>query len=327
MYSYSLTQWVLFFFIYCFFGWIWECFYVSATHAWKDKKWRFINRGFLHGPLIPIYGSAAITILLATIRLREDALAVYVLGALTATLFELVTGTAMERLFEVKYWDYSNLPLNYHGHICFFVSLFWGFFSVLLVQVIHVPVERFLMGLPVFLCEIAAFALMAAFAYDISQSVNEALDLREVLRALSEHNETVRRLESRVNARIAFSPIPDIEDLRGLKLGAKEALNFNIEKLRRSNEDRINRIKDRLQLPEFETLPDRQELLDRLEMHRKNLTRRSNRQYLRAVSQLKRNPNVRTLKYQESLELLNGLLKKYEETTVPEEEEHGNTGT
>lgn len=243
MYSYSLTQWVLFFFTYCFFGWIWECFYVSVTHAWKDKKWKFINRGFLHGPLIPIYGFASITILLATIRLREDTLAVYVLGALTATLFELVTGTAMERMFEVKYWDYSNLPLNFHGHICFFVSLFWGFFSVLLVQVIHVPIERLLLKLPEFACEVVAFLLTAVFAYDASQSVNEALDLREVLRTLSEHNEKVRRLESRVNARLAFSPLPD-------------------------------------------------------------------RQYLRALRQLKRNPGARAAKYEETLEQLKELLKK-----------------
>ena len=61
MYNYSLTQWILFFFWYCFLGWIWECLFVSAQRAWKNKKWEFVNRGFLHGPIIPIYGFAAIT--------------------------------------------------------------------------------------------------------------------------------------------------------------------------------------------------------------------------------------------------------------------------
>ena len=90
-YSYSLTQWILFFFWYCFLGWIWECLFVSVKRAWKNKKWEFVNRGFLRGPVIPIYGFAAITILLATIQVRENTIAIYVLGALTATLFELVT--------------------------------------------------------------------------------------------------------------------------------------------------------------------------------------------------------------------------------------------
>ena len=310
MYGYTLTQWVLFFFWYCFLGWIWECSYVSVNQAWKKKTWKFINRGFLHGPLIPIYGFGAIVILLATIRLRTNTFAVYVVGALTATLFELVTGTVMERLFKVKYWDYSDLPLNYHGHICLFVSLFWGCFSVLLVQVIHVPAEEFLMKIPSFPSEIAAFSLMAGFAIDAAQSFNEAMDLRDVLESLSENNETVKRLERRFDALVAFTPVPDIDELRELKLTAKESIIYNVEKLRWKNEERLNRIKEYIQLPEVSDLPDRAELLEKLELHRKRVMEKSNKQFLRAVNQLKRNPGVKSEKYQETLELLKELLKK-----------------
>lgn len=310
MYGYSLTQWVLFFFGYCFLGWIWECFYVSVNRAWKNKKWEFVNRGFLHGPLIPIYGFASIVILLATIRLRENTIAVYVLGALTATLFELVTGIVMERLFKVKYWDYSDLPFNYHGHICLFVSMFWGFFSVLLVRVIHVPIETCLLKAPVFLCEIAAFLLTALFAYDVSQSFNEAVDLREVLESLSENNETIKRLERRFDAVVAFTPIPDVDDLRDMKLSVKETITYNVEKLHRKNEQRLNRIKEYIQLPEFEELAERKELLEKLEQYKKRMMEKSNKQYLRAVNQLKRNPSAKSEKYQETLDLLKELLKK-----------------
>lgn len=213
MYSYTLTQWVLFFFWYCFLGWIWECFFVSFTTACRTKKWKFINRGFLHGPAIPIYGFTAVFILLATIRVREHTIAIYIFGALAATMMELVTGTVMEKLFHVKYWDYSNLPLNYKGHICFFVSLFWGFFSVLLVQVIHVPAERVLLQAPYLACEIAAFALMAVFAYDTAESFNEAMDLKELLETLSDAREQrVHRLGNRLDAVVAFTPVPDIQE-------------------------------------------------------------------------------------------------------------------
>ena len=312
MYSYSLTHWILFFFFYCFLGWIWECFYVSATRAWKNKKWEFVNRGFLHGPLIPIYGFAAIVILLTTIRLRENTAAVYIIGACTATLFELVTGTVMERLFKVKYWDYSELPLNYKGHICLFVSLFWGAFAVLLVQGIHVPVETLLLQAPSFVCEIVAFSFIAIFAYDVTVSFNEAMDLREVLESLSENNETVKRLERRFDAIVAFTPVPDMEELRELKLNAKEALVYNVERLRWKNEERINRIRAYIQLPEFDELPDRQELLEKLERHRKTIMEKSNKQFLRAMNQLKRNPGVKSEIYQEMLELLDDLRKKHD---------------
>lgn len=308
-YSYSLTQWILFFFWYCFLGWIWECLFVSVKRAWKNKKWEFVNRGFLHGPVIPIYGFAAITILLATIQVRENTIAIYVLGALTATLFELVTGTVMERLFKVKYWDYSDMPLNYHGHICLFVSLFWGAFSVLLVRVIHVPVENLLMQVPSFLCEAFAFALMAIFAYDTTTSFNEAMDLREVLESLSENNETVKRLERRFDAIVAFTPVPDIDDLRDMKLSAKEHMIYNVERLRWKSEERINQLKGHLLLPEYDSLPDKQEILEKLEMHRKQIIEKSNKQFLRAMNQLKRNPGAKTEKYQEMMELLYKLLE------------------
>ena len=310
MYDYSLTQWMLFFFWYCFLGWIWECFYVSVRRAWKNKKWEFVNRGFLHGPLIPIYGFASITILLMTLRVRENTFAIYFIGACAATMFELVTGTAMECLFKVKYWDYSDLPLNYNGHICLFVSMFWGFFSVLLVQVVHVPMENFLLQAPAFPCEIVAFSLMAAFAYDTATSFNEAMDLREVLETLAENNENVKLLERRFDAVVAFTPIPDIDELRELELTAKEHIIYNIERLRWKNEERINRIKDYIQLPEFEELPNRKELLEKLEMHKRRIMEKSNKQFLRAMNQLKRNPGARSERYQETLELLNELLRK-----------------
>ena len=312
MYSYSITQWTLFFFWYCFLGWIWECSYVSMRQAWQNKKWKFINRGFLHGPVIPIYGFAAITILLTTIGVRESTAAVYVIGALTATLFELVTGTGMEHLFKVKYWDYSDMPLNYNGHICLFVSLLWGFFSVVLVKLIHVPIESLLLQAPTFLCEIAAFSLMAVFAYDTATSFNEAMDLRDVLESLSEHNETVKRMERRFDAIVAFTSIPDMDEIREMGLSAKENLIYRVEKLRWKNEEHLNRLKEHLQLPEFDELSERQELLEKLEFYRKRIMEKSNKQFLHAVSQLKRNPNAKSAKYQEMLEVLKGLLKNHE---------------
>lgn len=309
MSGYSLVHWMLFFFWYCFLGWIWECCFVSVCHIWKERKFQFINRGFLHGPAIPIYGFAAVSILLATIRLRGNIPAVFITGALTATLFELVTGTVMERLFKVKYWDYSNLPLNYHGHICFFVSLFWGFFSVILVEVIHVPVEQFLLQVPETICEIAAFSLLAVFVYDTTVSFNEAMDLRELLESLAESNETLQRLEHRLDAVVAFAPIPDMEELKEKRRNAKEAVLENVERMRRQRRERLERLKASLQLPDFEELADRAEMLEQIEQQIHKIFSRHNRQYLRAASQLRRNPTLRSERHKEALDALKKMLK------------------
>lgn len=122
MHAYYLSQWVLFFFIYSFIGWVWESCYVSV------RKRRWVNRGFMHGPMLPLYGSGALVILIVTIPVRENLILVFLVGMAGATILEYFTGAAMERLFHVRYWDYSRQPGNLNGHICPMASLCWGVF-------------------------------------------------------------------------------------------------------------------------------------------------------------------------------------------------------
>ena len=204
MYLYSLSQWLLFFFIYCFCGWVWESCYVSA----RRRQW--VNRGFLHGPMLPIYGTGAIIILLATIPVRENPALVFLLGMLAATALEYVTGAAMEALFKVRYWDYSGKPFNLNGHICLTCSLAWGAFSVLLVKVLHPPFEDLVLWLPSFLTDALACALTVYTTADTVRSFQAAMDLREILTRLTEENEDLRRLAKRAEVISAFAE----EDLR-----------------------------------------------------------------------------------------------------------------
>ncbi len=199
MHIYSTGQWVLLFFFYCFCGWIWESCYVSV----RQKQW--VNRGFLQGPLLPIYGSGAIIILLATIPVEDDLRLVYLFGMIAATALEYATGAVMERLFKVRYWDYSNQRWNLNGHICLSSSIAWGFFSILMVRFIHPPIARLLICVPAWCVDPLALALTAAFTVDAVRSVQAALDLRDVLGRLTEENEALRRLSRRAEVYAAFA--------------------------------------------------------------------------------------------------------------------------
>ncbi|MCX4370516.1 MAG: hypothetical protein OSJ58_01670 [Dysosmobacter sp.] len=199
MHVYTTGQWVLLFFFYCFCGWVWECCYVSLC----QRHW--VNRGFLHGPLLPIYGSGAIIILLATISVANDLRLVWLFGMLAATALEYVTGDVMERIFKVRYWDYSNQKFNLNGHICLTSSIAWGFFSILLVRFIHPPIARLLARVPSLCVDPLAFALTAAFTVDAVRSVQAALDLRDILTKAVEENEELRRLAKRAEVCAAFA--------------------------------------------------------------------------------------------------------------------------
>lgn len=196
---YSLTQWILFFAIYCFIGWIWESCYVSL----KKREW--INRGFLHGPFLPIYGAGAVTILVSTLSFRNNLVLVFFFGMLAATLLEYVTGAAMEKIFGVRYWDYSKSFLNVNGHICLAASLCWGFFSCLMIKLIHTPIEGIVLALPIYLTEILAFALTVYFSVDVTISANEALDLKAMLNKIYSEHEHLKFVADKLEIAYAFA--------------------------------------------------------------------------------------------------------------------------
>jgi uncharacterized membrane protein len=204
MYAYSTGQWVLLFFFYCFCGWVWESCYVSI----RQRRW--VNRGFLYGPLLPIYGFGAILVLFVTLPVEDNLYLVWLLGMIAATVLEYVTGAVMERLFKVRYWDYSNQKFNLHGHICLICSIAWGFFSILLVRYIHPPIGRLLTRVPDFLVDPLALLLTIAGTVDTVKSFQAAMDLRETLTRLTEENEALRHLAKRVEVTAAFAE----EDLR-----------------------------------------------------------------------------------------------------------------
>lgn len=182
----TFDQWVLIFYAYCFIGWIWETFYVSI------RAGKFCNRGFLHGPFLPIYGSGAIVILLSTFAIRENLMLVYIIGMISSTILEYFTGDAMQRIFGVRYWDYSKHRFNLKGHICLGVSLGWGLFSVLLVRFINPPVMDLVTAIPYRFTEILTHGLTIVLAVDTTVSVYEALDLKRILREMEEKVSDVR---------------------------------------------------------------------------------------------------------------------------------------
>ena len=95
MHVYTTGQWVLLFFFYCFCGWVWESCYVSL----RQRRW--VNRGFLHGPLLPIYGSGAIIILFVTLPVEDDLRLVWLMGMLARMLQNgLATDCEFETLWK-----------------------------------------------------------------------------------------------------------------------------------------------------------------------------------------------------------------------------------
>ena len=178
-YSYSAPQWLLVFFLYCVLGWCFETTVVSV------KQRHFVNRGFLRGPMLPIYGFGAVLLLHVSLPLYDRPAALFFASMVAATIFEYIVGVVMEKLFKVKYWDYSNQPFNLNGYICLSSSITWGFFTILMNQILHPPVEQIVEDM--FAIDVHGIVLILVsiiFVADVITSAKAAFDVAHALEAM-----------------------------------------------------------------------------------------------------------------------------------------------
>lgn len=199
MIHYRTYQWLFFFYMYCFFGWCFE----SAWVSFKSKK--LVNRGFMRGPFLPLYGSGAIMMLVVSMPFRDNVLLTYFAGVVGATVLEYITGVTMEALFKVRYWDYSSQPFNFQGHICLSSSIAWGFLTILMTRVVHQPIARIVLMIPDRVLAYVTGIITIYIVIDFTLSFKAALDLRDVLGRMQRLKEEMERMQRRLDVIIAFN--------------------------------------------------------------------------------------------------------------------------
>lgn len=199
MIPYDLNQLLFFFFIYCFIGWIIESGYVS----WHEKK--LTNRGFMRGPVIPIYGCGALTLLLVSFPLLKWPVAVFFAGMFAASLMEYITGAIMEAVFKVRYWDYSTEKFNLNGYICLWTSVVWGLLSLALNYLLHKPIEALCFMLSEKELRLITQPIALLFIVDLTLSFKAAFDIRNVIVYAEKAKEEIRLMQKRLDVMIAYA--------------------------------------------------------------------------------------------------------------------------
>ena len=176
--NYPIEQLLFMFFIFCNYGWIQESIIESLYHK------RVINRGFLKGPYIPIYGVGALLILMVCLPFKENGFAVYFVGLLSCTVLEYFVGWLMETLFHKQFWDYSMLRLTYKNRISLLSSLFWGLLALFMVYVLYGLMD-WLVGVadPIFMLAYD-IAMGIAMIVDTIITVSSQISLKERIKKL-----------------------------------------------------------------------------------------------------------------------------------------------
>jgi uncharacterized membrane protein len=214
-----VSRYFVFFIVFSFFGWVYETLFSIV------RKGHWENRGFLFGPICPIYGVGGITAVAVWDNLsrfgRADLsnLEIFILAFVISFFLEYGTSWVLEKLFHAYWWDYSNVPLNINGRVCLPASIGFGLAGILVVRV-FVPVTDYITAIasPI-LMEILALVLMAVAACDLTVTVS----------ALSDFQKNVIKLNELINDHM----IELVEDVKSHKPVRRVKLSEENERLLR----------------------------------------------------------------------------------------------
>jgi len=228
-------------------GWIYESCLMSV------QKKCLINRGFLTGPVIPIYGFGALFVYLTFWNLRDNLILIFVGSMMITTLLEYVTSLIMELVFRTRWWDYSRIPFNIKGRVCVPVSIFWGVLALVMIHILQPRIDMLIGIIPRRIGEIIAYLIVLLLLVDIAFAIAFTVKIDKMLAKLLSLRQDITEF---VSATKIFETSEEWKEkftnlrMIGVFFEVKEALEVRLNNVK--NNTRISIAELKLPKPEIE---------------------------------------------------------------------------
>lgn len=177
--SYTLYELLLIFFTYAFLGWCSEVAFATL------KTGGFVNRGFLNGPICPIYGFGMVIVVLCLTPLTRSWPLLFFGSMVLTTALEFFTGWVLETLFHTQWWDYTGRKFNIKGYVCLEFSILWGLACVLIMRVLHPDILSLLRRIPYKAGLVILTACILLGVIDLAATVSAIRGLQKRLKRLT----------------------------------------------------------------------------------------------------------------------------------------------
>ena len=284
--NYSFLQICAMFFVYALMGWCTEVAYAAVNTG------KFVNRGFLNGPVCPIYGFGLVIVVLWLAPVQDNMPLLFAGAVLLTSALEYVTGFALEKIFHSRWWDYSDTPFNISGYICLKFSLMWGLACLFVMKLIH-PTVMLLIGLvPTIVLRILVALSAAGITADLVVTVLGIRKMQARLRLLTRLTEEMREISDDMGERISEGVLNAMEALEDARDDFEE-FKESIEEKKAEFESKMNELEEESRLRVEQFRRKRAEMRELLEDRRKMDAR-----ILRAF------PNMRSAAHKDALEKL-----------------------
>lgn len=216
----SILQIILLFFIYACLGWGCEVAFAAC------KQGVFVNRGFLNGPICPIYGFGVVGVV-TLLQPIQHSLPLLLMGSIVLTSgIELITGWALEKLFHARWWDYTGMPLSIGGYVCLPFSILWGLACMVVVRGIHPVLASAVEHLPLWLLVALDAVFLTTFAVDLGATLSAIRKLSDRLTRLTEAAAELHSISDEIGQTISSTTLNAREHVidaqsRGIEARAK----------------------------------------------------------------------------------------------------------
>lgn len=204
--SFYDTAWVIF--VYSFLGWCAEVVFAAC------RRGIFVNRGFLNGPVCPIYGFGVALVLALLAPVKDSFILLFLGSMVVTTVLEFIIGFIMESFFHDKWWDYSQNPFNIKGYVCLEFSLIWGFACVLVVDVIHPLIARLVALIPNRVGWWLIWVFAVIMAADALITLIELLKLPKRFKAVEELERMMTAVSDTVGEKVLYEGYDRMREAR-----------------------------------------------------------------------------------------------------------------
>lgn len=205
-----MIEFIWYFFIYAFLGWCTEVCFAAVTTG------KFVNRGFLNGPLCPMYGVGVVMIVFCLTPIKDNPLPLFAGAVVLTTVLEGLTGFLLEKLFHQRWWDYSDTPFNLGGYVCLKFSLMWGLACLLIMDVLHPFITMLVQHIHLWVSAVVLPLLGVLMICDLVFTVLSVRNLNLHLEQLARINARIRDTSDGIGEKMSDAALALVNHQRDL---------------------------------------------------------------------------------------------------------------
>lgn len=232
-----MYEYLWFFIVYAFLGWCTEVAFAAVDLG------KFVNRGFLNGPICPVYGFGVVAVISLLTPIQENKLILFLGAVIVTSVIEFLTGWILEIIFKQRWWNYSDFPFNIKGYVCLKFSILWGLACLLVMEIVHPGIIQLISFIPINLGWIILIILYIILVIDIFATAQTILKINKQLEEANKIAEKIHSFSDDIGKKISTRSMKVANRLEESKKITEE-LKTNVLSNLKSSKEQLEYLKE-----------------------------------------------------------------------------------